>query len=382
MSRAVTTMAVLAVMCAVLAAGCGGGKARKTAARTQCRATIGFEGPTREPLGKQQLAFARLAVATDNATQHTMINLTAADTGLNPGLAADRFAAQSVVAVVGPASDSQVRAAGPIFARSDLAFISASATGASLTDGANPTFFRVVPSDSLQGPQEARFVVTRLHPRAVTVVDDGSAVARPLVRAFMASLKAAKIPASHLSAIEGVTPIGSVAARISPLSSVAILAWQVPSEADQLGRILRAEHKTVTLVGPSRLFAPRSFTTPGSYVTYPSPDITALPADAAIVQQALESVGSFGIGAPPAYVATHVIDTAIAGVCRSGRAPSRSGVLAAIRSTDQSSSILGLPIRFRADGELAAAQWFVFQIKAGGHYRMLLTQRSGGAGAK
>ncbi len=363
-------MAVLAVMCAVIAAGCGGGKARKTAVRRQCQATIGFEGPAREPLGRQQLAFARLAVATDNATEHTRINLVAADTGHNPSLAADRFAAQSAVAVVGPATDPQVQAVGPTFARAGLAFISGSATGASLTDGANPTFFRVVPSDSLEGPQEARFILTSLRLRAVTVVDDGSAAARPLVRAITASLRGAKIPTFHLSAVEGVTPLGSVAARIGLLTSVVVLAWHNPRAADQLGRILLAQHKTVTLVGPSKLFAPGAFATPGSYVTSPAPDITALPADATIVQQIQKSVGAFAIAAPPTYVATHVIDTAIAAVCRSGRVPSRGGVLAAIRSTHQPGSILGVPIRFQTNGDLTDGKWFVFHVEAGGHYVM------------
>jgi branched-chain amino acid transport system substrate-binding protein len=373
MSRAGLTMAVIAVICPLTAAACGGGKTRMTAVRRQCQATVGFEGPTREPLGKEQLAFARLAVANDDASQRTRISLVVTDSGPDPTLAADRFAVGSVVAVVGPDSDSQVRAQGSVFARAGLAFVSGSATGASLTNGANPTFFRVVPSDSLQAPFETRFVLTRLRPRAVTVVDDGSAATRPLVRAMAASLRAAKIPMFHISAIEGVTPIESVAARISPLSSVAVLAWHVPREADQLGRILLTQRKTVTLVGPSQLFAPGVFATPGSYVTYPAPDITALPADAAIVQRAQSSMGSFEVAAPPAYVAAHVIDSAISAVCRSGRIPSRSGVLAAIRSTDQPSSLLGVPIRFRPNGELTDGEWFIFRIEAGGRYRMLPT---------
>jgi hypothetical protein len=38
------------------------------------------------------------------------------------------------------------------------------------------------------------------------------------------------------------------------------------------------------------------------------------------------------------------------------------------------SSILGVPIRFRGNGDLAAGRWWMFRIAAGGRYRMLLTK--------
>jgi branched-chain amino acid transport system substrate-binding protein len=364
---------VAAVICAVTVSACGGGKSGTTAARRHCRATVGFIGSSQQPLGRQQLAFARLAVASDDAAQHMSVTLEPARTGVSPTLAADRFATQGVMAVVGPAANGQVQAVGPLFARAGLAFISPSATGASLTDGANPTFFRVVPSDSLEGTQVADFVA-QLRPRGlVTVIDDGAPASRQFVRALTARFRAARVQFDSVSATEGVTPVATLAAHIGPLVPYAVLAWQSPSEAGQLGRILLAQHKTVTLIGPSQLFDPVRFATPGAYVADSAPDITALPGDAAFVQRAQQAVGSFGIDAPPAYAAAHVIDSAIAAVCRSGRTLSRSAVLAAIRSTDQSSSVLGIPIRFRASGDLTAGRWFMFKVQSG-RYRMVVPQ--------
>ena len=41
-----------------------------------------------------------------------------------------------------------------------MAFISGSATLPALTtSGANPTFFRVVPDDDVQGPQDANYII-------------------------------------------------------------------------------------------------------------------------------------------------------------------------------------------------------------------------------
>jgi branched-chain amino acid transport system substrate-binding protein len=366
---------VAALSCAVIVCGCGGGTAPKTAVHRQCRATIGFIGSSQQPLAKQQLAFARLAVARDNASQRTRISLVSAPSGTSATLAADRFATQPVVAVVGPGSDRQVQEVGSVFARAGLAFVSGSATGTSLTAGANPTFFRVVPSDSLEGPQVAHFVLTRVRPRGtVVLIDDGAPSSRQLVRAMTASLRAAKINFDLISAVEGVTPIGALAGRITPVATQAVLAWHVPRAAEQLGRALLSQRKSVTLVGPSQLFDPARFTIPGSVVTYWAPDITELPADASLVAEAKQSAGSFGLSAPPTYAATHVIDSAIASVCRSGIPPSRSAVLAGVRSTDLPSSILGVPIKFRANGDLSNGHWFIFRIQPGGRYEMVRPQ--------
>lgn len=372
-TRAGVGIVVAAVIGGLTVAGCGGGSTEKTAARGHCVATVGFAGPLREPLGRQQLAFARLAVATDNAAEHTRITLVPADTARQPSLAAgaaDHFAAGKMVAVIGPVDDREVQEVGPVFARAGLAFVSPSATGATLTDGANPTFFRVVPSDQLQGSQMARFVATRLRPRAVLLIDDQRADSRKLVNSMADALRAAKVPVARETAIEGVTPLSSVASRITPAISNVVLAWHAPAAAEQLQRILTQQRKAVTFVVPNVLFA-AGFTVPRSFVASPVPDVTALPADASFVRRAEQSIGRFGIGAPPAYAAAQVVDSAVAAVCRAGQTPSRSAVLAAIHSTDLANSILGIPIRFKADGNLAAGRWFMFRIEPDGGYAML-----------
>ena len=68
------------------------------------------------------------------------------------------------------------------------------------------------------------------------------------------------------------------------------------------------------------------------------------------------------------YAATHVIDEAIASVCKSGQTPSRSNVLAAIKATNEPTSILGQPIRFNAKGDLVGAKFFLFKINSQGKY--------------
>ena len=92
---------------------------------------------------------------------------------------------------------------------------------------------------------------------------------------------------------------------------------------------------------------------------------------AAIAAAAKARYGSFGTAGPPTYAATHVVDQAIAAVCKSGKPPTRSNVLAAIRHTDEPTSIIGRPIRFDAHGDLIGATWFGFKIDSKGKYTLI-----------
>ena len=89
------------------------------------------------------------------------------------------------------------------------------------------------------------------------------------------------------------------------------------------------------IFGTDGLFSPGTFTINGSYVSSFGPDITAIPADAAIAAAAKAKYGSFGTFGPPVFAATHVIDEAIASVCKAGQTPSRSNVLAAIKTDER-----------------------------------------------
>jgi branched-chain amino acid transport system substrate-binding protein len=371
-------MAAIILLAAGLA-GCGGGAAdTRTAASKNCQGTIGLEAPTATPVGRQQLTYAQLAVADDNQANHTRISLAPENTRADPALAraaTNAFAVKSkLVAVVGPATGSEVQAVGPILARAGMAFVSGSATQTDLTTGANPTFFRVVPSDSAEGPAEARFVLAHLHPREVSVVTDGSPYATAIVEAMLPVLRAAKVGVDLQPAAPPPAAVAPLAARLAAAATVVFLAWQDPLAADRLGRTLLRQRRTLTLVGPDRLYAPGAFTMPGAYVAAYGPDASAIPTHASILRRNSRAAAAIGPAGAPAYAATHVIDEAIARVCRAGQTPSRGGVLASIRSTNQPSSVLGLPIRFQADGNLADARWFMYRITPGGGYRLVPTR--------
>jgi branched-chain amino acid transport system substrate-binding protein len=343
-----------------------------------CTASIGFEGPITGPvavLGTEQLHFAQLALSMDNAANNTKISLVQGDTQLNPAMATtvtQQFTSNaSIVAVAGPAGSQEVKAVGGLFARAGMAFITGSATNTTLTAGAYPTFFRVVSRDSVQGPQDANYIVKNLHPKALMIVDDQEAYSTGLVTAMQPVFAAAGIKVDHESVSQKLTDFSSLVAKVTSATSVVVLPWQVAGNAQQFGRNLAQQHKTTLIFGTDGLFSPSAFTIAGSYVSSFGPDITGIPADAAIASAAQSKYGSFGTFGPPVFAATHVIDEAIASVCKAGQTPSRANVLAAIKQTNEPTSILGQPIAFDAHGDLVSAKFFLFKINSAGKYKLI-----------
>jgi branched-chain amino acid transport system substrate-binding protein len=356
----------------------GGGTSSASAATKSCVASVGFEGPITgpvAPLGTEQLHFAQLAVARDNLANKTKITLVQGDTQLQPAQATtvtQQFISNSsILAVVGPAGSQEVEAVGGPMARAGMGFITGSATAVALTTGKYPTFFRVVSKDSVQGPQDANYIVKTLHPKALMIVDDQEAYSTGLVSAMTPVFQAAGIKVDHESVSQKVTDFSSLVAKVTPETSVVVLPWQVAANAQQFGRDLAQQHKNAVIFGTDGLFSPGTFTISGSYVSSFGPDITAMPADAVIARAALQKFGQFGTFGPPVFAATHVIDEAIASVCKSGQTPSRSNVLAAIKATNEPASILGQPISFDSHGDLNGGKFFLFKIDSAGKYKLI-----------
>jgi branched-chain amino acid transport system substrate-binding protein len=382
--RLVLTAAALG---SLAAAGCASSSSSSTtstptssasAATTSCVASIGMEGPLTGPvavLGQEQLHFAELAVAADNALNKTHISIVQGDTQLTPSIAVtvtqQLTSNAKIVAVAGPAGSQEVEAVGPLMARAGLAFISGSATNATLTSGKYPTFFRTVSNDSVQGPQDANYIVKTLHPKALMIVDDQEAYSTGLVSAMTPIFTAAGVTVDHESVSQKVTDFSALVAKVTPAMTVVVLPWQIAGNAQQFGKNLAQEHKNAVIFGTDGLFSPGTFTINGSYVSSFGPDITAIPADAAIAALAKAKYGSFGTFGPPVYAATHVIDEAIASVCKSGQTPSRANVLAAIRNTNEATSILGQPISFTSNGEVVNGKFFLFKINSAGKYQLI-----------
>jgi len=364
--------------CGSTSSGSGGGSTATAAASNKCSPSIGFEGPITgpaSPVGDEQLHFAELALSMDNTANKTDIKLVQGDTQLNPAQATtvtQQFTSNSaIVGVVGPAGSQEVEAVGPLMARAGLAFMSGSATNKTLTTGTYPTFFRVVSNDGVQGPQDAKYIVSNLHPKAVMIVDDQEVYSTGLVSSMIPVFQAAGVKVDHESVSQKVTDFSSLVAKVTSATTVVVLPWQLAANAQQFGRDLAQQHKKAVIFGTDGLFSPGTFSISGSYVSSFGPDITAIPADASLVATAKAKYGTFGTFGPPIFAATHVFDEAIASVCKSGQTPTRANVLAAVKATNETTSVLGQPISFGPHGDLVNGKFFLFKLDTAGKYQLI-----------
>jgi branched-chain amino acid transport system substrate-binding protein len=366
------------------AAACGSSKKKSSTSASgspnkNCAAQIGVEAPITgqvAQLGGEQLHFAQLAVQQDNAKNGTKITIVQGDTQLQPAQATtvtrQLTSNSKVVAIVGPAGSQEVSAIGSQITRAGIVSISGSATATDLTEkGSFPTFLRVVPRDDVQGPQDATYIVNTLKPKTAMLIDDQSSYSTGLADAIIPVLKKAGITVNRQSVSQKQTDFSSLVSKVNADTGVVILPWQVAANAQQLGQNLAEQHKNAVIFGTDGLYSPDQFKIPGSFVSSFAPDITSIPADAAIVKTAKEKFGSFGTFGPPVYAATHVIDEAIAAVCKGGDSPSRKNVLDQVKKTNEPQSILGQPIKFNGKGDLIGAKFFLFKLDPKGKYTLV-----------
>ena len=394
MKRRITLAAV--ALAALIAAGCGssnstttttgggGSTSASSGGSGKCTATIAIEGPFTGPVaqvGLEQLHFAQLALANDNQANGTNVTLAQDDTQLTPSLATAKtqsIIASNAVASIGPAGSQEVEAVGPLFARAGMAFISGSATLPALTtSGKNPTFFRVVPDDNIQGPQDANYAINHLHPKAVMIIDDDEAYSQGLVNVMMPVLQKAGVKVTHLTyngTDTGATLSGalsSLATKVTSQMTVVFLPWQTAANAQQFGLDLKQQGKHVVLIGTDGTNSPSQFKIPGSYVSSFGPDISTSTSslDKSIVS-GVAKYGPYGPFGVPTYQATDVVMKAIASVCKAGQTPSRSNVLAAVKKTNipASANVLGIPVSFASNGNLAGNTGYLFKIGPTGTY--------------
>jgi branched-chain amino acid transport system substrate-binding protein len=387
---------IAAWLLALVVAGCGSSKSSSSTTTTAsssssgtsnstCTASIAIEGPFTGPVaqvGLEQLHFAQLAVANDNAADHTNVTLAQDDTQLTPSIATTKtqsIIASPAVAVIGPSGSQEVEAVGPLLARAGLAAVSGSATLPALTSsGANKTFFRVVPDDDVQGPQDANYIVNHLHPKGVLIIDDDEAYSQGITKVMIPIMEKAGIKVDHQT-YNGTDTGATLSSALSSLVTshlnsgvqVAVLPWQAAANAQQFGLDAQQQHKKVILFGTDGTNSPSQFHIPGTYISTFGPDISTSknPMDQAIVK-GVAKYGPYGAFGVPTYAATDVVMKAIASVCKAGQKPSRANVLAAIKKTNipAAANVLGQPISFTSTGNLSGQPGYLFHVNSQGKY--------------
>ena len=343
-----------------------------TAEPMACEATVGFVGPITGPvafIGEVQLNWFKYAVDTFNDETGSMIEIVEGDnqfdTAQSATVAAQFLDNADMVATVGPAGSDQVDAAGAVFEAGDpdFTFISPSSTRVGIA-AKYTGMFRTVPTDDDQGPTTADFLIAQGASK-VFMVDDQSSYSTGLADAVVTALEAADVEVIRESVSQDVTDFSALVSTIPDDTDFVYLPWQVAANGQIFANQMAEQGKSATIFGSDGMDSD-DFTQAGSYIAAFAPDIAGVPGSVSILEGFLAEYPDTNTFGPPVYAAARVILEAIQRVCDSGETPTRANVQAEVRATDQADSILGSPISFTADGDLAEGQFFIFQIEEDG----------------
>jgi branched-chain amino acid transport system substrate-binding protein len=342
---------------------------------------LGMLGPFTGPvasIGDDQLHWAQFYASQWNATHKLKINIVQGDTQLNPAIAstvAQSFASNSsIVGVIGPAGSQEVTAASPILKKAGLAFISGSATNVALTNGSlKGYFFRVVPNDGVQAPTDAAYMMSHLGVTKgsnVMIVDDQESYSTGLAGIVQSDLQKAGVNVDRESVSQKANDFSALVAKVTSSTKVVFLPFQLASEAQLFAQQLQAQGKTAVVFGTDGTFDSSKFNAPGNYVSFFAPDVTTIPADAAVVAAYHKQYpgGTSPFGAPN-YVIVQMYATAIQRACLAGKGTlTRASLRAAIAKVKLRTTILGQPVSFTPNGDVVGAKFHIFKIESGGKY--------------
>ncbi len=380
---------VAAALASTAGAGSASIAASGAAQATSCKGTIklGIITPLTGDagfLGEEQASWARLAVKRLAPQLGLEIQLLEGDMQLDNALAASlaqRYLADPrVMAILGPSTSGGATATAKTFFAARMATVNMSATNAALTKGPSPTgtpsFFRVIPDDSVQGPTDARFMIDELDAKKVVLIDAREPYSVGLTNAVQAILRKAGVTAIRESVSVEQSDFSSLVTKVPGDTDVVFAPWQQPPKVQTLAQQLVEQGKQAVVFAGDGSNDPDKFNFPGSYVSnfagpidqyaYNKPIIDAWRKD-----NPGDTLGSFG---PPTYGATQVALTAIKRACTKAknRSITRNQVLQQVRKVRIKNWILGGSFRFSTKThDPLNAKFTIFQIQKDGSYKVV-----------
>ena len=374
----IAALAAIAALAIVASAVARPAAVATAAAGNQCKTvTVGMLAPVTgaaASIGGDQLHWAQFYFTQWNKVRgHVKIKLVQGDTQLDPSKAstvAQSFASnKAIMGVIGPAGSDEVQAVAPILRKGGLAFASGSATRVSLTNGSyRGYFFRDVPNDGVQGPTAANFMFANLGVKSgtsVMVVDDQESYSTGLADIVGLFVSGMGVKVDRESISQKDTDFSSLVAKVKGDTKVVYLPFQLASQAQLFTQQLRAQGKQAVTFGSDGTFDASKFNTNGSYISFFAPDVTTISADAQIVAQFHTAYpGATSPFGAPNYVLAQMYANAITKACKDHKI-SRAEVRKDFAKVSLPSTILGTPIRFTANGDLAGAKFHIFKIVNG-----------------
>lgn len=340
---------------------------------------IGIMGPFTGPaasIGTEQLNWSKQAVEDFNKASGWSVDLVQGDTQLDASKAVDvadsMIVNKDIYGVVGPSGSQEVEATGSKFKTARLVTITPSATRPSLTTNGWDTLFRVVPTDDVQGPTDANYLAKQLKITKLFVIDDQTSYSTGLADVVVKDFTAAGgTVVDRESVTQKDVDFSALATKIKTTGAEAVFfPGQIASQGALLAKQLKEQSVKVTFFAADGFFSPDDFikgaagATEGAYISVFAPDISGLASSADVVKRYTDKYGSFGTFGPPTYAATTVLLEAMKRAFEGGTL-TREAVRGEVAKTNQKLSVLGGPLSFDKNGDVANAQFYIFLVKDG-----------------
>ena len=165
------------------------------------------------------------------------------------------------------------------------------------------------------------------------------------------------------------TDFSSLVAKVGSSTKVVYLPFQLATEAQLFSQQMKAQGKSAVVFGSDGTFDSANFNTPGAYVSFFAPDVTTIVKDAKLVLNFKNKYkgGTTPFGAPN-YVLAQMYASAVTRACKDGKI-SRAEVRNDFRSVVIRNTILGTPMKFTPNGDVAGAKFHIFKIQPDGSYK-------------
>jgi len=299
------------------------------------------------------------------------VELVSLDDARNPAqavAAAKKLAADpDVIAVVGHLNSSCTKPASAVYYEARILHINPVSSNPEISRQGFDTFFRVCPTDDLQGPAGAKFAHDRLGAKRIFVIDDMTTYGRGLANEFV---KAAKGMGVEILGHEGITQgekdFTPLLTKIKGLGPDLIYFAGMFPEAALLIKQRHQLNIPAHFLGGDGIFEPTLITlaTPGAcegiYLTTLGSDIRQVPTARNFVKAFESKYGHLGAYSFYAYEATNL---ALEAIRRAGR-KDREAVIAAMKEIKEYPGILGVHT-FDSRGDTTIRMIGVYTVRNG-----------------
>ena len=164
------------------------------------------------------------------------------------------------------------------------------------------------------------------------------------------------------------TDFSSLIAKVGGSTKVVFTPFQLSSQTQLFAQQLKSQGKSAVVFASDGSFDASKFNLSGNYVSFFAPDVTTIAANKAIVAAYNKAYpgGTSPFGAPN-YVAAQLYAAAATVACKDGKI-TRTELRQALAKVKIASTILGGPMAFTPNGDVAGAKFYVFKI-VGGKYK-------------